>query len=367
MAWYGAGLWSLGYLALGIGWLAGAGGYPFTPAGARPSGFTLLDGLSQRAGASVITVLAGVGVVVSLSMLAIQVAVRRGALRWLVTAAAALLGAGLAVVLPDYRVIATIAYTPIMLVGVLVGVIEPGAITMVYRWPVTNLIGFTVAGVAFGAAAFGYWRRTGAGCPRCGRDDVVAAWATPARAARWGRCATAIAVAIPVGYAITRVSWALGIPLGVSAAFLASIRSIVYAGASLGAMAIGGAVLTLGLVQRWGEVFPRWLPWLRGRRVPVALAVVPAYAVSVIVASAGLMFIRLTVRGGFDAIVPDAGSQWAAWLPEMFWPLWSIALAAATTAYWLRRRGDCGSCGRGAEPSDGTTVSQRRDASDGRA
>ncbi|MFF2148614.1 hypothetical protein [Kitasatospora sp. NPDC058190] len=28
------------------------------------------------------------------------------------------------------------------------------------------------------------------------------------------------------------------------------------------------ALLTLGLVSGWGEVFPRWVPFLRGRRVP---------------------------------------------------------------------------------------------------
>jgi hypothetical protein len=34
-----------------------------------------------------------------------------------------------------------------------------------------------------------------------------------------------------------------------------------------------GAGLMLGLVQRWGEVFPRWMIGLAGRRVPSALAV----------------------------------------------------------------------------------------------
>jgi hypothetical protein len=29
----------------------------------------------------------------------------------------------------------------------------------------------------------------------------------------------------------------------------------------------------------------------------------------------------------------------AGWLPEMFWPLWGVALGLSTYAYWLRRRG----------------------------
>src|SRR5688500_17607283 len=36
------------------------------------------------------------------------------------------------------------------------------------------------------------------------------------------------------------------------------------------------ALLTLGLVQPWGETLPRWVPLLGGRRIPVLAAVIPA-------------------------------------------------------------------------------------------
>ncbi|WP_407284992.1 hypothetical protein [Streptomyces sp. BP-8] len=36
------------------------------------------------------------------------------------------------------------------------------------------------------------------------------------------------------------------------------------------------ALLTMGLVSSWGEVFPRWVPFLGGRRVPPLAAVIPA-------------------------------------------------------------------------------------------
>jgi len=45
---------------------------------------------------------------------------------------------------------------------------------------------------------------------------------------------------------------------------------------------VGGALLTLGLVQRWGEVF-------------IPLAVVPASLVSVLVTAADLMIVRMTL------------------------------------------------------------------------
>lgn len=51
------------------------------------------------------------------------------------------------------------------------------------------------------------------------------------------------------------------------------------------ASALGG-VLTHGLVHRWGEAFARWTRFAAGRRVPPALAVVPASVVAVVLVPA---------------------------------------------------------------------------------
>lgn len=59
-------------------------------------------------------------------------------------------------------------------------------------------------------------------------------------------------------------------------------------GILLGLAALGGAVLTLGLVSRWGEVFPAWLPGFRGRPVPVLAAVVPATLVAVVLCASSI-------------------------------------------------------------------------------
>ena len=45
---------------------------------------------------------------------------------------------------------------------------------------------------------------------------------------------------------------------------------------ALSLLSEGLALLTLGLVQPWGEVVPRWIPFLGGRRIPTMAAVVPA-------------------------------------------------------------------------------------------
>jgi hypothetical protein len=115
-------------------------------------------------------------------------------------------------------------------------------------------------------------------------------------------------------------------------------------------MALGGAVLTLGLVQKWGEVYPRWIPHLSGRRVRERTAVIPASLVAILITSTGLTNIRAHTLGGYDI-------EWEAWgmyAPQMFFPLWGAALGAATLAYHLRRRGRCGACGRGSpEPVTG--------------
>lgn len=113
---------------------------------------------------------------------------------------------------------------------------------------------------------------------------------------------------------------------------------------------MGGAGLTLGLTQHWGEVFPRWFPVLGGRRVPPLLAIVPAGLVAVLVTSAGLMFWRLSLGGGFELGIGETltlEDQWAAILPELLWPVWGLALATATLAYYYRRRGNCPICARG--------------------
>ncbi|KUJ67389.1 hypothetical protein ACZ90_28310 [Streptomyces albus subsp. albus] len=108
------------------------------------------------------------------------------------------------------------------------------------------------------------------------------------------------------------------------------------------------AFTAIGLVARWGEVFPRWLPRLRGRRVPVRLAVVPAVMGAMVLT---VMFSLVTpittvmgktIRG--DELPPDAPGQGtgiaSVWFYSCYAPLvlWGPLLAVLTAAYWRRRR-----------------------------
>ncbi len=115
----------------------------------------------------------------------------------------------------------------------------------------------------------------------------------------------------------------------------------------------------LGLVQRWGEVFPRWSFGLAGRRVPIALAVVPASLVAVLLLVGGIgiwaglpqMVANLAAGGAAgNGLIVDTIFQVG---PTLLFPVWGVALAVATLGYYYRRRGPCRECGRGASVAIG--------------
>jgi hypothetical protein len=339
---YVAAAWSLAYGLLGLYWTLGGAGFPF---GENDPGaaLSIFGGVRAGFGALVIAALGLAGAVVMA-----RTRRQRGMLR------AALLGFGwvaaatLTLAIPNYRVLVAVAYTPIVVIGAPFGWPPGVSILDVFPWPVVNQFICIGGGLLWAATAAAYGRRSRGACERCGRDGAQAGWTRPDVAARWGRWATYVAVIIPVLYAVTRWAWALGFPLGISEEFLHEGQEVGlwWARATL---AVGGAILTLGLLQRWGEVFPLWIPLLGGKRVPIPFAVVPASLVAILVTTAGLMFVRLTLTGRLGAILGAgvlSAENWAALAPELLWPLWGGALGAATLAYYYRRRGKCEHCGR---------------------
>ncbi|MEV0351115.1 hypothetical protein AB0H88_35510 [Nonomuraea sp. NPDC050680] len=312
-----AGVWSVSYLALGLLWALGGPGYPFD-AGRAGVGNTLLDPVPAAVGGGVLAVSALVAA--GVAVLAV-----RGSLSRAPAVVAVVVGVGLAVVLPDVRIMMTAGYLPVMLVAVLVGQAEFSLIASMLTWPSVNLLILTAVGVSL--MVLGIRALLGGH----GRPFSVAG------ALRIGRYATAVAVAVPVVYAVTRFGWFLGVPVGISDEFLAYIAEITPIGAGLGALALIGAGLTVGLVRPWGEIWPRWVPFLRGRPIPARLPTCSALAVSLPITSAGLMYVRKKLSG--EQVGPaGAGDELGAWLPEMLWPLWGAALAVAALAYLSRRR-----------------------------
>ncbi|WP_049580253.1 hypothetical protein [Streptomyces sp. SBT349] len=108
------------------------------------------------------------------------------------------------------------------------------------------------------------------------------------------------------------------------------------------------AFTAIGLVARWGEVFPCWVPFLRGRRVPARSAVVlAAIGAAVLTLLWTVLFpatqiMDVTLRGDDlpDTFPSQAGGWEAAWFYLCYAPLilWGPLLAMLTVAYGRRRR-----------------------------
>jgi hypothetical protein len=296
--------WALAYGATGVGWALGMPGYPWGASDPDPDGaLSILAGTTPRFGWWIAAF--------SLLVLVTVLARRSRAALWLAWPIAAVL----VLVIPDSRLMMGVAYTPVLLVAPLFGWLEGTTLADAWHWPVLNQLVCVLGGLLLASVAMS-------------RSRGGSRWFTPER----GRVAVYIAVGVPLVYCATRWAWALGIPLGVSAEFLAEGEGGLWlAGAYLATFGALGGILTLGLTQRWGEIFPRWMLGLRGKRVPPLLAVIPAGFVSIIVTVAGITYIRWTIAGRFEM------AEWGAWLPECFWPIWGAALATATIAYHRRR------------------------------
>ncbi|MFF1906479.1 hypothetical protein [Kitasatospora sp. NPDC058218] len=104
----------------------------------------------------------------------------------------------------------------------------------------------------------------------------------------------------------------------------------------------GLAYLSFGLVARWGEVAPSWLPLVGGRRIPPFAAIVPATlgGLALVVLWDPLPLALLHIGG--VPLVEYSSGWWKALAAAATLPLtlWGPLLLAVTYAYYLRRRGE---------------------------
>ena len=333
-------LWAATYGVLALIWTLTGGGYPYGVNDPRTENSPLTY-LSPQVGAPLF---AGVLLATAVALLAMagRHSVRlRGTPRKLLLGFGWAVAAVLLVVVPTASVLAITGYAPMLIIGAPFGwppEVDYGAI---FNWSLANQAWAMIGGFLVAFTVLSWQRRTRGACGHCGRTHEATA-ADRARLLRWSRWATIAAVVIPLLYSVSRLSWLAGIPLGISHQMLRELwdSGAVWAGAGLGTFAVVGAVLTLGLIQRWGEVFPRWIPGLAGRRVPIKLAVIPASYVVPIVISGG---IGLATS---PSLWRQTGYSKMLIIPHALWPLWGVALAMATYGYHLRRRGACAVCGR---------------------
>ncbi|GIE95144.1 hypothetical protein [Paractinoplanes rishiriensis] len=336
--------WSAAYATIALGWTITGRGFPFGPDDPGRDGSPLRN-LDPGIGAPLFAAVLAITTVVLLVMAGRELPrgpARTALLTWMWLVIAALL-----LVVPDIRLLMITGYVPILIVGFPFGY-PPVDYSEILTWVLGNQA-FAVAGGLLLCRTVLRWQfRTAGACADCGRPALSGP-------VRWGPAVTYVAAVIPLLYAVSRVGWALGIPVGVTPEFLDELRrtGLVWAGLGLGLFAIAGSILTLGLVQRWGEVFPRWMVGLAGRRVPIRLATIPATLVAVFVGSASVA-LAADPESWRTILTPD-GLASAPWVT---WPAWSVALGAATLAYYLRRRPACEMCGVGDPPAGVVPVTQ---------
>lgn len=338
---YLAPIWSLGYGLLALSWALGAAGYPFSEAVDPDARLSLLGSVAPRVGAAGLATLSLLGAVMGAAMLR---GLGRGLGRRLAMGFGAFSAVAFAVLLPDLRVLMVLAYAPIFLVGAPFGWPPGVSLASVFTWPVVHQLVVMAGGVIWAGATIRYRRRTAGACERCGRAPSAPGEREVTWPARWGRRAVGVAVIIPLLYAATRWAWALGIPLGLPVDDLRAGDDVTWVGgALLASVAVLGALLTTGLVRRWGEILPAWVPVLGRRRIPPGLAIVPAALMAIVITSAGLAFVRSVLIGE----MPFRMDDWGLVGPTLLWPVWGVALGVATLEYHYRRRGRCRTCGRG--------------------
>ena len=348
---YAAVAWSLVYAALGVYWAMGGRGFPYT----QETVLDMLGPLLGRLGpgvAWIVVLLAGFPAAAMGAAMLREVRVYRS----LLLTAGVLLAGILLLLMPSLNLLTKVGYLPSAVLGQL-----PAEKSQAYfegwrQWATIHQLLCLVGGFLWLGSTVCYARRSLDACLYCGRRDDPEGWTSADQAARWGHIAVLVGLVGPMFYTFTRYAWVLGFPLGMNEE---RFRSGQTDGTMMGAFSLGtfilvGAILMLGLVQRWGEIFPRWMIGLAGRRVPIALAVVPASLASVLLLVGGIgiwfdvpqMVANVVATGAVDhelisALVFELG-------PTLLFPVWGVALAVATLGYYYRRRGPCSVCGRGA-------------------
>ncbi|MEU1506304.1 hypothetical protein [Kitasatospora sp. NPDC005748] len=106
-----------------------------------------------------------------------------------------------------------------------------------------------------------------------------------------------------------------------------------------------GVLLLWGLVRPWGQVFPRPLPFLRGRRVPRWLPLAPALLGAATLAPYGVVGVGYLALAAADVVTirpgdfPSSGDALlVGWIGLVAFAVYGLALTVAARSYWLRTR-----------------------------
>jgi hypothetical protein len=144
-------------------------------------------------------------------------------------------------------------------------------------------------------------------------------------------------ITLPSG--LWRIALVAGLPVANAAIVLPFSERVQIVGLPLLAEVL--ALLSLGLVQRWGEILPGWLPLVGGRPIHRLAATIPAAlgaaALTGIWTFAVVNVWSGTTSGGLDYFFPTVAQKVI--LLVCYVPLlaWGPLLAVLTVAYFRRR------------------------------
>ncbi|MDA5283197.1 NYN domain-containing protein [Streptomyces sp. Isolate_45] len=327
-------VWSALYGAAALYWALGGDSYPFGRVHEDRASGSILEPSRAEVVAPVLAVFCALGVAVGVMMLRGR---GTGRYRKALLAYGWVAGVAMTFLIPDYSLLGLLVFSPALLVFAFTGVPGPQDMGDILYWHRGNLMIVFIGGLLWIAATVAHQRRTNGQCVRCGRaPHGPGAWSDPAKLRTWGHRAVYVAVLSTIPYDVTRIAWYFGLPLGITDEFLKEMQdtpNMLEIGLVMGVLSTLGSLLMHGLVAKWGEVWPRWVWFKKGRRIHPATAIVPAATVAVVLVPAGLMGLR-----GFEA------TSWGIMGPAILWAVWGAALGAATYLYHLRRRGRCRSC-----------------------
>ena len=369
---------SLLYGVLGLVWLLGADWYPFGPVPPENERLSLLAYLPENVGAGLLAVLGFLGVPTALGHTRTE---------WSPTAYRPLLWfTGLQVVVfgllaPSIIVVIVAGYLLVLLglpaaavlliagawrqpttrgllLAVVLGLVVLELTTELFDWDAFKELGEGLAGVpekvgprplvVFGAFVLGAgWavlgirglRSSHGRCVRCGRPGAW--WTGPEAAGRWGFWATIVAALCPLPYAMPRLTWLLPDPVGIGADRVHTEPGIRLFGLGLGVIALAAGIATLGLIRPWGEIWPRWVPFVAGRPIPIKAAVIPGTGATALLLVGSASLFQLSWTADASTLENIVGH-----LLLLPFPLWGASLALATAAYYYRRRTPCSFCNR---------------------
>ncbi|MFI6308032.1 hypothetical protein ACIBCH_39605 [Amycolatopsis thailandensis] len=154
---------------------------------------------------------------------------------------------------------------------------------------------------------------------------------------RWAKWSAHTVALVNVPSGIWRLGLAVGIPFGLAQSEMDAMKTPGWGSLYLVFLAVFSeavAFLALGLVQPWGEVWPRWIPFVGGKSVSARKVVITS-SLGVL---ATTIYAGLFVYTTFNADM--AGEPWADWLIAIVYVpllLWGPLLAVVTWHYHRRR------------------------------